>query len=90
VLLIRDASVEEPAFADLRDANRFFRLYDSPTGFRDDGSPHPDLHPGRMSLINRMKPELAVSIHVNDSKNHAVRGQASVVTNGRLFSGCAT
>jgi len=86
VILTREDAAEDPPYADLADPNRFFRLYDSPTGFRDDGAPHPDLYPGRMSLINRAKPELAVSIHINSAKNAAVRGQASVVTpNGRLF-----
>lgn len=86
IVMARTDSFESPERATLREVNRFYRLYDGPTGFRDDDKPHPDLYPGRMSLINRAKPELCVSIHINAAKDAARRGQASVVTpNGRLF-----
>lgn len=86
IVMLREDSFESPQKANLREVNRFYRLYDGPTGFRDDDRPHPDLYPGRMSLVNRAKPELCVSIHINSSKDAKRRGQAAVVTpNGRLF-----
>ncbi|HNY10645.1 MAG TPA: hypothetical protein PKK26_03540, partial [Candidatus Wallbacteria bacterium] len=67
-------------------ADKHFRLFDSPESFNAKKQPSPNLFPGRMSKINAEAPELVLCVHVNSSTNHGMRGPASVIIPGyRVF-----
>lgn len=82
VSLTRDGSYESPEHTGEANVNRHFRLFDSPESFDGAKKPSKELHPGRMSKINAMTPELVLCVHVNSSTNPATRGQASVIIPG--------
>lgn len=84
--MTRERSFEAPEYTAEANVNRHFRLFDSPESFDAAKKPSPVLHPGRMSKINALTPELVLCVHVNSSTNPETRGQASVVIPGyRVF-----
>jgi N-acetylmuramoyl-L-alanine amidase len=84
--MTREKSFEAPEFTAEANVNKHFRLFDSPESFDAAKKPSPALHPGRMSKINALTPELVLCVHVNSSTNSRARGQASVVIPGyRVF-----
>lgn len=79
ISLTRDRSYESPEHSGEVNVNKHFRLFDSPDSFDEKNNPSSVLHPGRMSKINAMTPELVLCVHINSSTNTAMRGQASVI-----------
>lgn len=80
--MTREKSFEAPEYTAEANVNKHFRLFDSPESFGADKKPSSELHPGRMSKINALTPELVLCVHVNSSTNPRVRGQASVAIPG--------
>ncbi|MFW5782248.1 MAG: N-acetylmuramoyl-L-alanine amidase [Candidatus Muiribacteriaceae bacterium] len=72
VMLTREESYGKRPEKDHSNINRFYRLFDSP---------HPvsggELFPGRLSRINRFRPDVTVSFHVNYVKSQAYSGMLS-------------
>ncbi len=79
--LTRRYSWEDDPEKNTVNVNKKYRLFDSPDSFSGaaKNKPSEKMHPGRISFINQISPDLVVCLHNNSSPNRDVRGFSSVI-----------
>lgn len=79
--LTRRYSWEDDPEKNMANVNKKYRLFDSPDSFggASKNKPSEKMHPGRISFINQISPDLVVSLHNNSNPNRNVRGFSSVI-----------
>ncbi len=80
-ILTRDSSIESDPDRHLPDPNAKYRLFDSPSAYPTNPASWTEVTPrfGRISMMNRLNPDLIVCLHNNSNKSAQPRGFSSVI-----------